>query len=307
MTKQNKIILFILLVIITLLAVFSFGQIFGLHFGFGRAEFFNPGGTIALQEKDLLIRAVLIMLIAVVPAFFMLFFFAWKYRASRQGEKYSPDTDGKKLSWLIWLIPGTVIIILSFINWKTTHELDPGKAIASGVKPMTIEVVALQWKFLFIYPEQNIATVNFIEFPQGTPVHFQLTADAPMSSFWIPELGSQIYAMSGMTTQLNLIANQAGDFRGLNTEINGTGFSGMKFIARATSQSDFDQWVSSVQQSNQLLSLDVYNKLSEPSQNNPSATYSTVEKNLYNTVVMKFMEPAASTSSPMMMPGMDMK
>jgi cytochrome o ubiquinol oxidase subunit 2 len=149
--------------------------------------------------------------------------------------------------------------------------------------------VALQWKWLFIYPEQNIATVNFVEFPNSTPVNFQLTADAPMNSFWIPELGGQMYAMPGMSTQLHLMADRPGEFNGSAAEISGKGFSGMKFIAKATSQKDFDTWVKSVKQSSNMIDLSKYNKLAEPSENNPVITYASVEKDLYNSIIMKFM------------------
>ncbi len=150
------------------------------------------------------------------------------------------------MSFGLWAVPIILIASLSVLNWKSTHELDPYQPIASNAPPLTVEVVALDWKFLFIYPQQNIATVNFIEFPVNTPLNFQLTADAPMSSFWIPQLGSQIYAMPAMSTQLHLIANSTGDFRGMDTEINGAGFSGMKFAARSVSQTDFNAWVASV-------------------------------------------------------------
>jgi len=259
-----------------------------------------------------MLTVLLIMLVGALPVYFMIFFFAFKYRSDKKNPSYSPDMDSKWGSALVWAIPGTIIIVLSVINWKTTHALDPGNQIASPNPPLTIQVVALQWKFLFIYPKQNIATVNFIEFPVNTPLNFQLTADGPMSSFWIPQLGSQIYAMSAMQTQLNLMASKVGDFRGMDTEINGAGFSGMKFIARSATDSDFNTWLNSIKQSGNELTLDSYNNLAQPSSNNPVASYSSVEEGLYNNVMMKYMMPqsempAMGTTSPNnSMPGMNM-
>ena len=282
----------------------------------------DPKGIIALKERNLLITALLIILIGVAPVYFFLFFFARKYRADKRGEIYSPDLHSTALSAsLLWIFPAAIIFGLAILNWNSTHALDPTKQIASDKKPITIEVVALQWKWLFIYPEQNIATINFIEFPENTPLSFKLTADAPMSSFWIPQLGSQIYAMAGMQTQLNLIANEPGEFKGMDTEINGDGFSGMKFIAKSTSQSDFDQWVASVKSSPSELNLNIYNQLAEPSQNNSLAYYGSVDRGLYDTIMMKNMMPMTkaqmeqmsssgmnmNASSTMDMEGMDMK
>ncbi len=319
--KKSKILLFALLAFDILLLVTCILQIVWPRVSFNNSSFLNPKGLIAQQERALIVKAVLIMLIGTIPVYILIFFFAWKYRADRTETKYSPDLEGKALGGIaLWALPALIILALSVINWKSTHLLDPSNTIASGVPPITIEVVALQWKFLFIYPKQNIATVNFIEFPQGTPLNFELTADAPMSSFWIPQLGSQIYAMAGMQTHLNLIADQPGDFKGMDTEINGTGFSGMKFIARSTSRADFDQWVASVKQSGAKLNLDDYNQLAEPSQNNPQAYYSSVDPGLYDTIMMKNMMPmtqarmeqmsslglGAANSSATTMPGMNM-
>jgi cytochrome o ubiquinol oxidase subunit 2 len=275
---------------------------------------FNPQGPIALQERDLIIAAVLIMLLVAIPMLILLYTFAWKYRAENKKARYDPEHVGsvaKQLLW--WVIPAVIIAVIAVINWKSTHALDPYKPIVSNVPPLTIQVVALQWKWLFIYPAQGIATVNFIQFPEQTPIHFELTADAPMSSFWIPELGSQIYAMAAMQTQLNLMANTAGEYTGKDTEINGAGYSGMTFLAKSTSQADFNAWVSSVEDSSSSLTMDAYNALAAPSENNPPAYYSSYDKNLYDTILMKYMVPPTSlptgstqTNSNESMPGMQM-
>ncbi len=257
---------------------------------------FNPQGTIAGQERNLIVMAVGLMLLVAIPLIATLFIFAWKYRAGNPNadKTYSPErTRGvfRELIW--WIVPAVVVAAIAVINWQSTHALDPFKPIASNNKPITIQVVALQWKWLFIYPEQGIATVNFVEFPQATPVHFELTADAPMSSFWIPQLGSQIYAMSGMQTQMYLMASGTGEFAGRNTEINGEGFSGMNFTAKSVSQEDFDAWVAQVKQSPQALTMDTYNALMAPSENNPQALYSSFDKNLYDSIIAKPWVPAS--------------
>jgi cytochrome o ubiquinol oxidase subunit 2 len=269
----------------------------------------HPQGIVAEKERALLVTVVLLMLVVAVPVYYILFYFAWKYRADRPEEKYSPNLQrNAAVSVVLWAIPIALIATIGALNWKSTHALDPSVPIASNVPPLTVQVVALQWKFLFIYPQQNIATVNFIEFPENTPVHFELTADAPMSSFWIPQLGSQIYAMAAMSTQLNLMASSTGDFPGMDTEINGAGFSGMKFIARSATQADFNAWVAQVKSSSSPLDANTYATLSQPSQNNAAATYSSAEGDLYDTVLMKYMGPMSSgaPAGGVGMPGMNM-
>jgi cytochrome o ubiquinol oxidase subunit 2 len=269
---------------------------------------FDPQGPIALQERNLIITAVLLMLTVAIPMLILLYTFAWKYRAGNKNAKRDPERVGgifKQLLW--WIIPAVIIVTLGIINWNTTHALDPFKPIASNNPPLTIQVVALQWKWLFIYPAQGIATVNFIEFPEQTPINFELTADAPMSSFWIPQLGSQIYAMAAMQTQLSLMANTTGEYTGKDTEINGAGYADMTFLAKSVSQSDFDAWVASVQQSSSSLTMDAYNALALPSENNPEAYYSSYDKNLYDTILIKYMVPPAASSSSMMSSTMDMQ
>lgn len=178
--------------------------------------------------------------------------------------------------------------MLGVITWKGCVELDPFRPLEMNKKPLKIQVIALQWKWLFIYPEQKIATVNFFQFPEQTPINFDVTADAPMNSFWIPELGGQIYAMPGMNSKLHLMADREGSFRGSSANLSGTGFSGMRFIAKASSDADFNTWVESVKQSNQ--SLD-YDQLVKPSSYVPEAFYLLADENLYDQVVMKYMIP----------------
>jgi cytochrome o ubiquinol oxidase subunit 2 len=252
----------------------------------------NPSGPIAKQELDLLVTATLLMLIVVVPVFVLTFMIAWKYRATNTKATYAPDWDHSRIAettW--WAVPFLLILVLSVITWRSSHDLDPFKPLASAKAPVTIQVVALQWKWLFIYPEQRIATVNFVQLPVDTPVNFVITSDAPMNSFWIPQLGGQIYAMAGMSTRLHLMATATGSYNGSSANLSGRGFSGMKFIAKASTQTDFDTWVSTVKKSPQVLDAAQYTKLALPSENNTASAYSLAQADLYDGVVMKYMKP----------------
>jgi cytochrome o ubiquinol oxidase subunit 2 len=174
------------------------------------------------------------------------------------------------------------------ITWKATHALDPFKPLKKELKPLTIQVVALDWKWLFLYPEQGIGAVNLVQFPEHTPIHFELTADgSPMNSFWIPELSGQIYAMSGMVTQLHMMADGPGVYTGRAAEINGKGFADMTFIVKSTARSDFDAWVKHVKQSPLKLTESVYNELVKPSTAHPITLYSDVQNALFAKIVEK--------------------
>jgi cytochrome o ubiquinol oxidase subunit II len=253
----------------------------------------HPKGIIAQSELNLIATNYLLMFIVIIPTFILLFVVVWKYRAksskAKSGPEYSLGVFGELL---LWIIPSVVIAVMIVITWKAAHKLDPYEPIKSEVQPLTIQVVALDWKWLFIYPEQGIATLNFVQFPAGTPIHFELAADgSPMNSFWIPQLSGQIYSMTGMTTQLHMMADEPGVYSGRAAEINGEGFADMTFVVRSVSQSDFEGWIGLVRQSPLRLTDSIYNELAKPSQNNPVALYSYVEKDLFNKVVMKYMHP----------------
>ena len=268
----------------------------------------EPAGLIAAKERGLFILIAGLSLIVIIPVFVLTIFIAWKYREGNTTARYTPDWDYKPLLDIIWwVVPTVLIVVFSVITWQSTKELDPYKPIvsSSGATPITIQVIALDWKWLFIYPDQNIATVNFFQFPENTPINFEITSDAPMNSFWIPALGSQIYAMPSMTTQLHLIASTTGSFDGYSANISGAGFAGMTFVAKSSSQADFDAWVTAVRQSANPLSVDAYNTLAKPSSNNPVAYYSWKADDLYDKVLMKDMMEAeevapvaTSTSTP---------
>ena len=255
----------------------------------------EPKGVIAQQERQLIFLALGLSLIVVVPVFTMLFLFAWRYRAANTKATYSPHLAGSRIAETIWwLIPSAIILVLSVVTWDSSHTLDPYKPLASSVKPMTIQVVALDWKWLFIYPAQHIATVNLVEFPKNTPIDFEITSDTVMNSFWVPALGGQIYAMPGMSTQLHLMADQAGSFTGMSANISGKGFSGMVFTAKAGTQADFEAWVRSAQSSSSRLTQTTYANLAKPSQNVSPIFYASAQSNLYDTIVMKYMTPMQS-------------
>lgn len=257
----------------------------------------NPKGIVAQKQFELLSYAVLLSLFVLIPVLSLTFIFAWKFREKNTDEEVPEITQNNRLELVWWLIPITVISLLALVTWQRTQELDPYKPIDSTQKPMTIQVVALRWKWLFIYPEQNIASINFVQFPARIPINFQLTSDeAPMNSFWIPQLGGQIYAMTGMKTQLNLMADESGEFAGSAAEISGSGFAGMRFVAKASSESDFDTWVESVRKSPQSLTASEYTKLVKPSENNVIAFYSSHE-NQFDTILEKYMLPYSTQMS----------
>lgn len=286
MTIKHKFAFFFLLAVTAILAAILY------PYGADSAVL-NPKGIIALKERDLIIVATLLMLVVVVPVLLLAFFVCLKYRASNKKAVYNPYWDHSLLAESIWWgFPCVIILVLSFITWKSSHELDPFRPIESTVKPLKIQAVALQWKWLFIYPEQKIASVNFFQFPEQTPIHFEITADAPMNSFWIPQLSGQIYAMPGMKTQLHVMADEAGSFRGSSANLSGEGFAGMTFIAKSSSQTDFDQWVQAVKQSTHTLGLDEYHVLARPSAYQPESFYLLKDEDLYDQIMMKYTMPA---------------
>lgn len=254
----------------------------------------NPKGAIGEEQRNLIIVATLLMLIVVLPVFALTGYIAWKYRETNTKAKYQPDMDGNKVLETIWWgLPFAIIAVLSVIIWNTSHSLDPYREIERDKAPLTIQVVALQWKWLFIYPEQDIATVNYLQIPEDTPINFRITADAPMNSFWIPSLGGQIYAMSGMETKLHLIADEPGTYEGSSANISGEGFAGMRFKTVASSQSNFTDWVASIRKYPRKLDATAYDELAQPSKDVLPMYYSSRDQNLFDTIMMKYMSPSA--------------
>ncbi len=249
----------------------------------------NGQGAVAIAERGLIIHAVLLMLIVAVPVFLLIFLIAWRYRAGRRSRaRYAPDWEHGKMEELVWwAIPIEIVLILGALTWSSTHQLDPRKPLPGGT-PLVVQVVALDWKWLFLYPEQKIATVNYIAVPVDRPLRFEITADAPMNSFWIPQLGGQIYAMTGMMSTLHLVANKPGTFKGLSANYSGEGFAGMQFTVVATPQEEFDAWIQTVKESPQILDQSAYRMLARPSIANPAAYYGSFDQDLLSSIMKKF-------------------
>ncbi len=251
----------------------------------------EPKGMIGQEEAELINTSSLLMLIVVIPVFILTWAFAWKYRANRKA-RHEPDWEHNYIAeYCWWGVPVVIIIILAVMTYKSTHKLNPFTPIVNGKKPISIQVVALNWKWLFLYPEYGIATVNFIQFPTQIPIDFSITSDAPMNSFWIPQLGGQIYAMPAMRSQLHLIANETGNFNGVSSNISGKGFAGMKFIAHASTQQEFDEWLLKVKQTSNHLNLATYEQLMAPTEYHPVEYYILDQPDLFDAILMKYMCP----------------
>jgi cytochrome o ubiquinol oxidase subunit 2 len=255
---------------------------------FIEAPILNPKGPIALAERDILFRALAIMMIVVVPVFAMTFWFAWRYRASNRRARYEPDWESSKLDVAIWIVPGLIVASLGVHVWLSTHALDPYKPLQSPAKPLEIQAVAQDWKWLFVYPEQGIASVNEMAFPSNVPVSLKITSDTVMNSFFIPALAGQIYAMAGMQTRLNLSAHEPGRFVGRNTQYSGRGFADQQFAAVAMTPADFDAWVARVKASPQKLDAASYAELARPSAAHPVTYYSDVAAGLFDAIIRKY-------------------
>ena len=254
-----------------------------------RSVVLDPKGPIALAERNLLFDAFTVMMIVVIPVIVMALLFAWRYRASNTQAQYAPNwAYSGRIDAIVWLIPALIVIALGVLLWRSTHRLDPYKPIASAVPALEVQVVAQDWKWLFIYPEQGIAVVNQMAFPSGRPVSLKITADTVMNSFYIPALAGQIYAMAGMQSRLQLLADAPGTFVGRNTQYSGGGFADQHFQAIAMTQADFDAWVAKTRQSTDKLDAATYGKLAERSRRHPITYYSTVEPKLFDKIIAKY-------------------
>ncbi|AVQ84026.1 MULTISPECIES: ubiquinol oxidase subunit II [Variovorax] len=256
----------------------------------------NPSGDIAHQQGRLIVVSTVLMLIIIIPVIALTIFFAWRYRQSNKEATYSPDWDhSTQLELAIWAAPLLIIIALGAITWISTHVLDPyqplrrldaQRPIPADTKPLVVEVVALDWKWLFIYPEQGIATVNELAAPVDRPISFKITASSVMNSFFIPALAGQIYAMPGMETKLHAVINKPGEFDGFSANYSGAGFSGMRFKFHGLSDGDFDQWVQKVKAGKDgELTRELYKKLEAPSEREPVRHYAAVDPALYDAIL----------------------
>jgi cytochrome o ubiquinol oxidase subunit II len=271
------------------------GALTWLFFYSSHIAVLNPQGIIALKQRNLMFLAIGLMLIVVIPVFVMTIYFSLKYRATNTEAPYMPNWADSWLAEAVWWgVPFIIIVILSIVTWQSSHELDPFNPIEQNKKPLMVQVVALQWKWLFIYPEQNIATVNILELPEQTPVVFEITADAPMNSFWIPQLSGQVYAMPGMKTMLHIAADTTGNFQGRSANLSGAGFSEMTFNTHVGSEEEFQQWVNDAKSSTeQRLNFDAYQRLAKPSLHNSPATF-LLEGDLFDQILMKYMMPMSN-------------
>jgi cytochrome o ubiquinol oxidase subunit II len=257
---------------------------------------FEPRGPIAAAEQLLLANATAIMLVVVVPVILMTLAFAWWYRASNpRASRIADEGYEGRLEFVIWSIPALIVILLGGVIWIGSHELDPRAPIPAKADPLRVEVIALDWKWLFIYPEKGIAAVNQLVLPVGTPVDFTITSATVMNSFLIPQLGSQIYAMGGMTTHLNLLADHPGEYPGFSANFSGDGFAWMRFIAKAVPAGDFDAWVKAVQGKGPALDTAAYAQLAKPSEKVAPMTYHSVTPRLFDRIVE---ETAAGPNPP---------
>jgi len=255
----------------------------------------DPQGPIASAERLILLNATAIMLVVVVPVIVLTLAFAWWYRASNSRAAYSPDWAYSGLiEMVVWSIPAMVVILLAGVAWTGSHELDPARQLKSAAKPIRIEVVSLDWKWLFVYPDLDVASVNELVVPAGTPIEFMLTSATVMNSFFVPQLGSQIYTMPGMTTRLNLMADSPGEYPGLSAQFSGDGFSDMRFVVRAVPASEFLSWLARTRGAGATLNAETYAKLARSSGQAALQTYRGIDPTLFERIVQTTAQPLAA-------------
>jgi cytochrome o ubiquinol oxidase subunit 2 len=246
----------------------------------------DPKGPIAAAERLILFNSLGIMLAIVIPTILATLGVAFWFRASNSRAAYLPDFEySGRLELLVWSIPAMTVLLVGGVAWVGAHDLDPRKPISSSVTPVTVQVVSLDWKWLFIYPEQGIASVNKLVVPVGTPINFELTSSDVMNSFLVPQLGSQIYTMSGMVTRLHLQADHPGTYPGLSAMFSGDGFSDMRFTVDAVTNNRFAQWVSQARETGPALDTQAYADLAKPSKAVAPFTYRTVAADLFSSIV----------------------
>jgi cytochrome o ubiquinol oxidase subunit II len=263
-----------------------------------RAGVLDPQGPVSAAERLILLNATAIMLVVVVPVIVLTFVFAWWYRASNKAAAYRPDWSySGHIELVIWSIPAMVVILLAGVAWTGSHELDPAQKLAADVAPLRIQVVSLDWKWLFIYPDQHVAAVNQLYVPTGTPIEFMLTSATVMNSFLVPQLGSQIYTMPGMTTRLNLLANQPGDYPGLSAQFSGDGFSDMHFLVHVLPRAEFNLWLTQTQGGDARLDAKSYSALARATVDAPLQNFGSVEPMLFEQIVRSTAQPFTATQS----------
>lgn len=246
-------------------------------------------GDIAQAQRDTLYFAVITMLVIIIPVFLLIVFIPLKYRATNKNATYRPTWASNRLLEVVWWgVPIIIVTILSILTWRTSHSLDPYRPLESSKSPVKVQVVALQWKWLFIYPEENVASVGGMAMPINTPVEFTLTSDAPMNSFWIPQLGGQIYAMSGMSTKLHLNAHEPGEYFGTSANLSGEGHADMTFKAKAFEQAGYEAWLSNARQQSKVLDTAVYEQLRLPSKQSTVTYFRLADPALYDSIIERY-------------------
>ena len=261
----------------------------------------SPSGDVAVQQRDALIQSTLLMLLIIIPVMALTVIFAWRYRHSNAAARYEPDWDhSTQLELVIWSVPLLIIICLGAVAWASTHLLDPyrpldrvatGQAVARDARPLKVDVVALDWKWLFIYPDYGIATVNELAAPVNRPIEFRITASSVMNSFYIPALAGQVFAMPAMQMHLNAVINKVGVYPGFSANYSGAGFSGMRFAFHGVADADFEKWIAAAKAAGAALDRSAYLQLERPSENEPVRRYASVDSTLFNAIVNLCVEP----------------
>jgi cytochrome o ubiquinol oxidase subunit II len=258
----------------------------------------DPQGPIGAADKTILIDSIAIMLAIVLPTIVAIFAFAYWFRASNTKAFHWPDWEySGRIELVVWSVPALTVILLAGVTWIGAHQLDPAKPIEGSEKPLTIQAVSLDWKWLFIYPDQKIATINTLTVPAGAPLQFQLTSASVMNAFFIPQFGSMIYTMYGMTTRLNLRADRPGTFQGLSSHFSGDGFSGMHFDVQVVPTQQFSKWAQDASNAAQALDQRVYGEIAKPSTNNAPAIYRLADPNLFQSIATQKIPPSPGAPS----------
>jgi cytochrome o ubiquinol oxidase subunit II len=275
------------------------------------AAIISPGGDVAIQQRNLIYASTGLMLLIIVPVMVATLIFAWQYRASNTTAKYDPSWHhSTQLEVLIWTAPLLIIIALGALTWISTHVLDPFRSIgridasrpvSSELRPVTVEVVALDWKWLFFYPDQGIAVVNELAAPQDVPINFKITSATVMTSFFVPAMAGQIYAMAGMETRLHAVINKPGNYDGFAAQYNGAGFSHMNFKFHALKSEDFAAWVAKVKQDGKVLDQNAYLALAKPSEEEPVRYFGSFAEDLYDRILNMCAQPGKMCQNEMMM------
>jgi cytochrome o ubiquinol oxidase subunit 2 len=261
----------------------------------------DPQGPIGAANVSIMIDSVAIMLAIVLPTIVAIFAFAYWFRHSNARARYLPDWEySGRIELVVWSVPALTIILLGGVAWIGAHQLDPAKAVEgvdASAKPLTIQVVSLDWKWLFIYPDQQVATINTLTVPAGAPLRFALTSSSVMNVFFIPQFGTMIYTMNGMATQLNLRADNPGKFKGLSAHFSGDGFSDMNFDVHVVSPEQFSQWAQEASHAEKSLDARSYTEVAKPSMKNPPITYRLADPQLFSSIVSQKIPPSPGSQA----------